>query len=71
MRREKKGDDTMILTNPQDSILEKARLYQKELKASFPRRADSILQLVEALSSAEKPTSVVPMCQRSFPLLWK
>jgi hypothetical protein len=36
MRREKKGDDTMILTNPQDSILEKARLYQKELKASFP-----------------------------------
>lgn len=71
MRREKKGDDTMILTNPQDSILEKARLYQKELKASFPRRADSILQLVEALSSAEKPTSVVELSeegafQRSF-----
>jgi len=53
----------MILANSQDSILEKARKYQKELMASFPKRANSILQLVEALASAEKPTSIVELSQ--------
>lgn len=53
----------MILSNSQDSILEKARQYQKELLASFSKRADSILQLVEALASAEKPTSIVELSQ--------
>lgn len=53
----------MILANSQDSILEKARQYQKELRASFPKRADSILQLVEALASSEKPTSIVELSQ--------
>jgi len=51
----------MILTNSQDSILEKVRQYQKEPMASFPKRADSILQLVEALASAEKPASIVEL----------
>ena len=39
------------------------RLYQKELMASFPKRADSILQLIEALASAEKSTSIVELSQ--------
>lgn len=40
-----------------------ARKFQQDLLDSFPERADAILQLIEALASAEKPTSVVQLCQ--------
>ena len=43
--------------------LEAARKFQQDLLNSFPKRADAILQLVEALASTEKPTSVVELCQ--------
>ena len=43
--------------------LEAARKFQQDLLNSFPERSDAILQLIEALASAEKPTSVVELCQ--------
>jgi hypothetical protein len=42
-----------------------ARKFQQDLLNSFPERADAILQLIEALASAEKPTSVVELCQEN------
>ena len=50
----------MSIADP--SNLDAARKFQKSLLDCFPERADAILQLVEALASAEKPASVVDLC---------
>jgi hypothetical protein len=61
----------MIITEKDNCHLKKARKFQEDLLNSFSKRSDAILQLVEALASAEKPTSIVELCtepafQRSF-----
>ena len=53
----------MTITERLHSLLAPARKFQQDLFNSFPARRCAILQLVEALASAEKPTSVVELCQ--------
>ena len=53
----------MMISNQANSKLEAARKFQKNLLDCLPIRQDAILQLVEALASAEKPTSVVELSQ--------
>lgn len=53
----------MSINDSLHSALEKARQFQKSLLKSFPRRKEAILQIVESLASAVKPTSVVELSQ--------
>jgi hypothetical protein len=51
----------MIINNDLNLTLQKVRIYQIDLLESFPKRKDTILQLVEALACAEKPSSPVEL----------
>jgi hypothetical protein len=53
----------MTITERLHSLLAPARKFQQDLLNSFQTRRYATLQLVEALASAEKPTSVVELCQ--------
>jgi hypothetical protein len=61
----------MSLKDSLNSALAKARKFQIDLLNSFPRRKEALLQLVEALAGAVKPSSVVelslaPSFQRTY-----
>jgi len=51
----------MIMSNEHDLILDKVRFFQVDLFNSFPKRKDSILQLVEALACSDNPSSPVEL----------
>jgi hypothetical protein len=53
----------MTVADRSNSLLDAARKFQNDLLHTFPQRREAILQLVEALASAEKPTSVVELSQ--------
>ena len=53
----------MTIIEQLHSLLAPARKFQQDLLNSFPTRRYATLQLVKALASAEKPTSIVELCQ--------
>lgn len=61
----------MSVNDSTDLILQRVRFYQIDLRDSFLKREDAILQLVEALACADKPSSPVelsltPAFQRTY-----
>ena len=63
LQKKQPTTEVTMTSVPDQPNLEAARKFQQDLLKTFSERGDAILQLVEALASAEKPSSIVELCQ--------